>query len=307
MENQGKLIKEFDAETNGVMSLCCGVENGEPVVYSGGMDGKIKVWDVNGELKGELKGHEDTVNTLTIVGDDLVSGGDDALVIRWNLKNREPKYQLTARGAVNKVVLANSDSILATCDDDGQLSLFQMDDDKGEEIITFSASLDSLNTIEVHEEDLWSGGDDGFLRKWMGFTKFRSAADCVPECNIEVIENCDDVVMINILKVCGRVLYCGLGHREPLVQARNAVTGEIIGAIRSSDWCRAICPTATRTYTAYDDGSILFWENSDDDSAPFPSPSSLSSDHPADAIMDLTLVGSVLVSTSDEALRFISC
>eukprot|EP00163_Fabomonas_tropica_P025841 TRINITY_DN4551_c2_g1_i1.p1 TRINITY_DN4551_c2_g1~~TRINITY_DN4551_c2_g1_i1.p1 ORF type:complete len:704 (-),score=88.63 TRINITY_DN4551_c2_g1_i1:56-2167(-) len=54
-------------------------------LFSGAMDTKLVVWNVNaGEVLNELKGHKDTITCIKARSELLVSGGRDQRVLLWN-------------------------------------------------------------------------------------------------------------------------------------------------------------------------------------------------------------------------------
>jgi WD40 repeat protein len=62
------------------------------ILVSGGQDGSIILWDpVSAQMRASLKGHKDAVTALALhpQGRDLISGGLDAALLRWqNAKNQ---------------------------------------------------------------------------------------------------------------------------------------------------------------------------------------------------------------------------
>ncbi len=78
--------------TNGYGHDCYGWYN--DYIISGGSNGKLLVYDKNGEEVAELLGHRDKVRSLAISSDRLISGSDDQTIKIWNLKEIGNEYDI---------------------------------------------------------------------------------------------------------------------------------------------------------------------------------------------------------------------
>jgi WD40 repeat protein len=75
--------------TNGYRHNCYGFYNDR--VVSGGMHGRLKVYDLTGREVGDLVGHTGEIWSVALDGDRLVSGSDDQTIRIWNLKELNKK------------------------------------------------------------------------------------------------------------------------------------------------------------------------------------------------------------------------
>ena len=77
-----KEIKRLTGHGGGTLVVCW--YGGR--VISGGADGKVRVWDVEGGgVEAEAAGHDSEVTSMWVFGDRLVTGGVDGMVKVWGL------------------------------------------------------------------------------------------------------------------------------------------------------------------------------------------------------------------------------
>jgi len=77
----GSLIKTVRAHAGNVNTIH--VIADDKLVVSGGEDGKLKLWNRDGQLAGELQAHVLGVRDFLMTGDTLVTGGSDYKVRVW--------------------------------------------------------------------------------------------------------------------------------------------------------------------------------------------------------------------------------
>ncbi len=83
----GDLLAEID-HGSGVMSLACTGDGN--MVFAGGVNATISVWDATGEQVAVLRGHSASVNSLAISTDKahLVSASEDSTLLVWKTPQR---------------------------------------------------------------------------------------------------------------------------------------------------------------------------------------------------------------------------
>ena len=143
----------------------------ESILYSGGGDDTIRVWDTDrAEPLEALRGHLAPVQTLALDGSakTLVSGGEDGAVIVWDLEVLKLVYSETRahRGPVHSVHLHPREPILVSGGKDGKVRLWDLDG--LQPIRTLVEHQKSITQVEFtpNGEHLISSSADGTLIVW---------------------------------------------------------------------------------------------------------------------------------------------
>jgi len=85
IKKEGRVIATVTKDlTNGYRHNCYGFYNDK--VVSGGMHGRLKLYDLKGVEIADLVGHTGEIWSVALDGDRLVSGSDDQTIRIWNLK-----------------------------------------------------------------------------------------------------------------------------------------------------------------------------------------------------------------------------
>ncbi len=118
LNNNATLI--LDAHSSSVFALTLH----EGVLYSGGRDAKIKIWDIEHKmLLNTIDAHWFTVNDLNISknGKRLISSSRDKTVRIWNTKTKKPilvDWNEKHVNSVNSLLLDESNQNIISCSDD---------------------------------------------------------------------------------------------------------------------------------------------------------------------------------------------
>ena len=99
-------------------------------LVTAGEDAMVKLWDLNGELKQELRGHGAGIWGLDISADNqlIASGSDDATAIIWTLAGNRLLQLMGHQEAVNTVSFSTDRRWLATGSADDTVILWNVED-----------------------------------------------------------------------------------------------------------------------------------------------------------------------------------
>eukprot|EP00755_Sulcionema_specki_P012512 Sspe_Gene.51606::Locus_28637_Transcript_1_1_Confidence_1.000_Length_1275::g.51606::m.51606 len=155
--------------------------------------------------------------------------------------------------------------------------------------------------MEFVQGGLWTGGDDGVLRRWVFPDEIESGSVIETDCSIAVADEfeggCPGGIMINVLKGFNGELYAALGVNGGggIIQHRNATTGVLLRMFASAEWSRSLIIDPHRIYSCCDDGTLLSWNQSTNQMYP------VVEAHSA-ACMAMTRVNDTLLSAGDDKL-----
>ena len=95
------------------------------VLLSGSDDRKIKIWNTNLDLLGEIKGHKHSVRTFCKIDDNyFASGSFDNTIKIWDFK--EQKCVNTLEGHLSNVIcIINYDGKLISCSNDRTIKIWE--------------------------------------------------------------------------------------------------------------------------------------------------------------------------------------
>jgi WD40 repeat protein len=100
---------------------------GATLLVSGGFDRTIRVWDLHpARCRSTTKGHREQVTTIAVAADGrrVVSGGDDGMIVRWDLAEGEGAVLAQGVGAVVRVVFAADAALLAAACGDRRVRIW---------------------------------------------------------------------------------------------------------------------------------------------------------------------------------------
>jgi WD40 repeat protein len=144
--------------------------NGQELVTSG-TDGIARLWDRQGNLRGEFRGHGDWVYDVAFSpkGDYLVTGGRDGTARLWNL-DPHPALDVTADAdrvlsVAYSPVATSRNGTIATSGTDGTIQLWSAD---GTPLTTLKGHRGWVLTVTFspNGQVIASSGTDGTVRFW---------------------------------------------------------------------------------------------------------------------------------------------
>jgi WD40 repeat protein len=116
------------------------------IIVSASEDKTVKVWNLNGELLRTLQGHQDAVRTVITNGKQIISGSEDHSIKIWDLSGRILTTLEKHHSAVKGVALSPNQQYLASVDDDGEIILWQPN----------NQTWQPLQTLQGHDNSIWS-------------------------------------------------------------------------------------------------------------------------------------------------------
>ena len=142
-----KIIREFN-ENDTVKSI---IYINERNIASGSFDNTVKIWDLEtGEKLHTLKGHSNTINTLSITPNEkkLVSGSKDRSIKIWDLKTKENTNTLKGHtGWVLDVQTTPDGKFIISCSIDKTIKIWELD--SGKNIATLRGHTRSVIKVSI--------------------------------------------------------------------------------------------------------------------------------------------------------------
>jgi hypothetical protein len=131
-------------------------------------DTTIRIWDLDSPEHDEftLRGHESSVNTLTVLPDDKLSSGSSDKTIRiWDISTRQCKIVLRGHDGAVATMAVLPNNTLASGGEDGTVRLWNLTSQQCE--LELRGHEGAVNALIVLSNDIVvSGGDDTSIRAW---------------------------------------------------------------------------------------------------------------------------------------------
>ena len=138
---------------------------GGELIATGGRDGTIRVWRLDGALVRELRGHQAEVVTMAVSpgGDVLYSGSADRSVRAWPVLPLSPRRLAGHTAGIARVAFGGDGNTLVSAGWDSTVRVWETPNDVARVI---GAHVGALRALAVEGNTIASGGDDRAVRVW---------------------------------------------------------------------------------------------------------------------------------------------
>jgi len=148
-----------------VRAIQLGRLGGEPVALTGGEDGTVRLWALDGKPLRVWHGHTRMVQQVRFAGTQVVSGSDDGTVRLWDGDRDRGKVIARHDTFVRALSVSPTQRFVASAATDGSVSVY--DRDSGA-TVTLAAERGAVRTLEfdADERTLLSSSMNGTLWRW---------------------------------------------------------------------------------------------------------------------------------------------
>lgn len=161
--NTGNEVRSIKAHSNDVTDVAIRLDN---TIASASKDKSVKIWDFDGSLIRELKGHTKEVMAVAYShdGEKLVSGSADGTVKEWDFVTGKIISSIDAHdGWVRTVAYNHNSTLIASGGDDGKINIWNRSSGKLQNsIIAHSKWLETLS-FSPDGKYIVSGGHDNYM------------------------------------------------------------------------------------------------------------------------------------------------
>jgi WD40 repeat protein len=155
------------------MPVSCFAVDGDNL-FSASLDGTIKAWNLEGNFKYELGGHQNAVFSIAIHGNFLYSASADCTLKIWDIKKRECFDAITHPIPVRAVTIGEGILCSAACGrgdlpprQDVMYSKLQAwNPTTGAHLHDFVGHRDAVSSLQIVGGRLYSASHDGTARIW---------------------------------------------------------------------------------------------------------------------------------------------
>ena len=160
-----QLLKILKGHYEGIRSIAI-TPNGQKAV-SAGVEGIIKVWNLDSGQSQDLKDHESTICSVAITPDGItaISGGLGGALRLWNLETFQSHSLNVNTDIIWDVAITPDGKKVVTGNDDGTISIWDLET---EECYTLQSHNNRTNTVDISTDGKYvlSGSTDGEIRLW---------------------------------------------------------------------------------------------------------------------------------------------
>jgi WD40 repeat protein len=161
----GKEIRVWGGHRGAVTQLALEPKSGR--IWTASQDKMVKCWSPDGAELFTLKGHEDVVTGLAVIGDTLLTASNDKTLKLWALGTDKLVQKMTGHaGGITSLAVSKNGKIALTGSSDRSLKLWNLT--TGKEVKTVTGHSDSVTAVALSPDGKWaaSGSVDTTVRVW---------------------------------------------------------------------------------------------------------------------------------------------
>ncbi len=111
----------------------------------------VKLYDINGRVIKQYKGHQDAVNAVASNGQYLVTGSSDKTVIIWDVISGKQKHILKGHSwKINSVTISNDGKYVISGSSDGSTKVWDIE--TGEEYKTYNEANGKVRQVQISHD-----------------------------------------------------------------------------------------------------------------------------------------------------------
>ncbi|CAN5478508.1 hypothetical protein BH10BAC2_BH10BAC2_22760 [soil metagenome] len=139
----------------------------ESVDLTGSNDGIARLWNLNGEMINEFRGHNDSVISVALSpsGDSILTGSKDSTARLWNMEGKTLKIFRGHKAAVTSVSFSPDGSSILTGSNDSTVTLWSIGGDAIKIFRGHKAGITSV-AISPSGDSILTGSKDSTARLW---------------------------------------------------------------------------------------------------------------------------------------------
>lgn len=246
-----QLLKILEGHSAGIRSIEITPDGHKAI--SGGVDGVLKVWNLESGQSQDLKSHNDTIMGVAITpnGKKAISGGVDGVLRIWNLETFQFHTLDAQTDIIWDVAITPDGKKAITGNNDGTISIWDLETEESHILQSHSNRTNSVD-ISLDGKKALSGSTDGELKLWDLETT-----------NYEVLKGHNDIISSVVFFPDAKKAISG--SHDGMLRIWDLTTGEskLVKNSQNSTiwgtWDVAITPDGKEAVTGCGAGELRAW------------------------------------------------